>query len=322
MAPSLIKHDRDVMFLSQVQVPQKFYQRLSFGMSLLDEAFGGSDFPGVVRGSQIFFTGTPGAGKSTLVLQMAELLSRLGERVLYNIGEETRVQVKMRADRLGLIGSFAISQVQDVEQLIKTCEEQNVTVLFQDSLQTLRDGQLEGPSRLKSVIKKLQAWKEKSETTLFVVGHVTKGGTFAGPNELLHDVDAHVHLTVGTGGTRQLELKKNRMGPASIPLELGMGPAGLKFDRPATEVDDEDPRTSVGDKKAERRQKVIDIIRQEMLEGRPVSAYCSDRFTIGCSGSFWRGMLGLTVKELEQEGKNVVSFTKNGRAHFVVKEKV
>src|SRR6185295_4166137 len=84
--------------LKDVHVPAKFYSRLSFGDKTLDRAFGTPDMPGVLKGSTVLFTGAPGAGKSTICLQMADLMQRFGGcNVLYNIGEENEAMVKMRA---------------------------------------------------------------------------------------------------------------------------------------------------------------------------------------------------------------------------------
>jgi DNA repair protein RadA/Sms len=320
----LISKNDKVEILKDIVVPKKFYNRIDLGVPILNEVFGGQDMPGILPGCSFLFTGTPGAGKSTMALQLADLMTKnAGRNVLYNIGEENRYMVKMRADRLGLAGAFCITQIEEVDELIKFCEESGVEVLFQDSLQTLRDGGLGGSALLKSVTKKLQSWKEKSDVTIFLIGHSTKGGQFAGPNEIKHDVDAHAHLKLDpNSGNRAFELQKNRFGPAAIPYEFSISSSGLDFQQMKVQEDDEDPANPGANvsRAADRRERICKLIKEKLLAGEKVSGYCFERFEVECSGGFWRGMLSRACKELQNEGHKVEEVRVDGRVHNYVKE--
>lgn len=317
----LISKNAKVEVLKDIVVPPKFYQRIDMGVPILNEIFGGQEMPGILPGTTFLFTGTPGAGKSTMALQLADLLSKnAGRNVLYNIGEENRYMIKMRADRLGITGNFCINQIEQVDELIKFCDDNGVEVLFQDSLQSLRDGELEGNALLKSVVKKLQSWKETSDVTMFIIGHVTKGGIFAGPNELKHDVDAHAHLKNNPdSGNRVFELQKNRFGPACTPYEFSISAQGLDFQQLKPETDDEVAQVAGSSRTADRRERIMKLIKERLLAGEKISGYCFERLNVECSGGFWRGMLARACKELQNEGKTVEETRVDGRLHNFVK---
>jgi predicted ATP-dependent serine protease len=320
----LIKKNDKVEVLKDIVVPKKFYSRIDLGVNILNEVFGGQEMPGMMPGASVLFTGTPGAGKSTMALQLADLLAKnAGRNVLYNIGEENRYMVKMRADRLGLAGGFCLTQIEEVDDLMKFCEDNGVEVLFQDSLQMLRDGELSGDKLLKAVCKKLQAWKENSGVTIILIGHSTKGGQFAGPNEIKHDVDVHAHLKLNTdSGNRVFELQKNRFGPGAIPYEFSISSSGLDFQQMKVS-DDEDPNnpSAPTSRAADRRGRVVELIKEKMLAGEQVSGYCFERFEVEVSGGFWRGMLARACKELQAEGHTVGETRIDGRLHNFVKGK-
>src|SRR5512137_2289661 len=129
----LVDHSSQIKTLKDIKVPDTFFRRMKMEVPVLDELFGGPDFPGILPGSSILFTGMPGAGKSTAALQFGDLIQRnAGRNILYNIGEENKFMIKMRADRLGIDGNFCISLFEDVNDLLAFCEKTGVEVLFQD----------------------------------------------------------------------------------------------------------------------------------------------------------------------------------------------
>lgn len=320
----VIEKNTTTEILKDIVVPKKFYNRIDVGVSILNEVFGGQEMPGIMPGSTYLFTGTPGAGKSTMALQLADLMSKhAGRNVLFNAGEENRFMVKMRADRLGLAGQFCLSQITEVDDLIKHCEELGVEILFQDSIQTLTDGNLFGDRLLTSVVDKLQLWKERSDTTIFMIGHSTKGGIFAGPNTIKHATDAHAHLSLDKeSGNRVFQLEKNRFGPASIPYEFSIGSSGLDFQQmKIVEEGDGEGNPSAGNSRAsDRRGKIVSLIKEKMIAGDKISGYCFERLDVDCSGGFWRGMLARAVKELGAEGHKVGEERINGRLHNYVEK--
>ncbi len=315
---SLLQKNTKIEMLSDVVVPKKFYERIDLGKQILNEVFGGADMPGIQPGAAILFTGTAGAGKSTMALQVADLLAAAGLSVLYNVGEENRYMVKMRADRLRLSGKFAISQIEEVDDLIKYVKDNSIDVLFNDSLQTLKDGDLEGNARLKSVAKKLIAFREEATdvtVTMFIVGHVTKAGVFAGPNEIKHDVDAHAHLKISPNGNRIFELTKNRFGPACIPYEFSIGANGLDFQQATQIEDEENPTNQVGGRQKAKREQVKALIIEKLLAGEKISGYDFDKYQVECSGGYWRGMLSAACTALSARGHVIGETRIDGRTH-------
>lgn len=292
--------------LKDIKVPEKYYRRLDLGVPILNEIFGGQENPGIFPGGTYMFTGGPGAGKSTMCLQLADLFqSFAGRNTVYNIGEENKYSIKVRAERLGSIkGEFSITQFEEVDHLLKYCRENGVEVLFQDSLQTLRHKDLRGGELLKVVTKKLHAFCKENDVTLILVGHCTKNGKFAGPNEVKHDVDGHIHMKLNPEtGNRVFELEKNRHGPALIPYEFVLSSTGLDFHQ-VTMTTQEGNDVGVS-KAAERRDNIKGLIKEKLVGGEHISGYCYERFGVDCSGGFWRGMLARAVKELRTEGYDI-----------------
>lgn len=327
----LVAHSSGVKLLREIRVPPKFYVRMKMEVQVLDELFGGQEWPGIMPGTSFLFTGSPGAGKSTAGLQFADLLQKnAGRNILYNVGEENEYMVKMRADRLGVAGEFGISVIEDCDELIKTCRETGVEVLFQDSLQTLRLKKHEalGMSkleRMKQVAKRLHKFAHDEDVNVWIIGHITKGGEFAGPMEIKHDVDIHAHIRLNPETmAREFMLTKNRFGPAGIPYECNLSAKGLDFAAMA-EVPAAPPSGS-GGKAGERREAVRKLIKEAMLKGDKVSGYSaadypdpfSKKMGVDCSGGFWRAMLEKVVSELRAESHVVVEATVSGRRHFYV----
>lgn len=322
-ALTLVKSDGKLEVLRELEVPKKFFNRMKFGVQVLDEIFGGAEMPGVLPGCSLLFTGSPGAGKSTMALQLADLLQKnAGRNVVYNLGEENKYMVKMRADRIGIQGDFGLSSFDQVDELVEFCRRTGVEVLFQDSIQSLHDGDLRGPALLKSITKKLAKLAESDGVTVFAIGHVTKGGGFAGPQELAHDVDACIHLRLNKDtGNRVFEFTKNRFGPAGMPYEFVMSAAGLDFQPVRVEEEETVSGRQAGGKLAQRRDAVLDLIKEKLLEGERISGYCFERFEVDCSGGFWRGMLARAVRELQAEGHTVLEKVIDRRAHSYVERK-
>lgn len=308
----LVKHSNNVEVLREIKVPDKFFKRLIFGVTVLDEIFGGPDFPGLLPGASILFTGMPGAGKSTAALQLADLLQRnAGRNILYNVGEENEYMVKLRADRLGIDGNFCLSKFELIDDLIKYCKDTGVEVLFQDSLQSLRMGDLSGKNLLRAVGKRLHQMAKDEDITIFAIGHITKGGDFAGPMELKHDLDVHTHIRLNPETmSRELMLTKNRFGPAGIPYECNLTSKGLDFQNATLVEKKEDEENHPGGKAGERREAILKLITEKLLAHEKISGYCFTRFEdpiskkmgVECSGGFWRIMVERARRALEAEG--------------------
>jgi DNA repair protein RadA/Sms len=189
-------------------------QRISTGLNEFDFVLGG----GVVPGSMVLVGGEPGIGKSTILLQMAAQLEGAGVRTLYCSGEESPLQVKLRADRLGgNAGDVELFGETLLETILATGAERAPQVMIVDSIQTVFTGDLEGApgnvGQVRECAARLMRFAKESGTAVFVVGHVTKGGGIAGPKTLEHIVDTVLYFE-GEGALdhRILRATKNRFG--------------------------------------------------------------------------------------------------------------
>ena len=189
-------------------------QRISTGLNEFDFVLGG----GVVPGSMVLVGGEPGIGKSTILLQMAAQLEATGVRTLYCSGEESPLQVKLRADRLGgHAGDVELFGETLLETILATGAERAPQVMIVDSIQTVFTGDLEGApgnvGQVRECAARLMRFAKESGTAAFVVGHVTKGGGIAGPKTLEHIVDTVLYFE-GDGALdhRILRATKNRFG--------------------------------------------------------------------------------------------------------------
>lgn len=314
MKLSLVKADGVSETLADVPVPEKFYNRLSTGIPAIDLVFGGEEMPGILPGSCTLFTGTPGAGKSTMSLQLADALQRVaGQRVLYNANEESKAMLKMAADRIGIRGQFQVSQKDQVDALIAYVLEAGIQVLIQDSLQTLDDGDLHGFRLWQTVMRKLVRLSKDHDVTVITIGQVTKGGTFAGPQALAHEADVDARLTKDKeSGNRILCIEKNRFGPAGIPFEFVLTGHGLDF----RAVQQAEQGQAAKPKREERKDAIKAAIQAELVKGELLSAYDYERLGGGCSGGLFRNLLFETCQAMAREGHNIMETKVEGRLHY------
>ncbi len=188
--------------------------RLRTGLAEFDFVLGG----GIVPGSMVLVGGEPGIGKSTILLQVAAQLQAAGVRTLYVSGEESPLQVKLRADRLGgSSGDVELLGETLLETILATAADRTPTVMIVDSIQTVFTGDLEGApgnvGQVRECAARLMRFAKESGIAVFVVGHVTKGGGIAGPKTLEHIVDTVLYFEgEGTLDHRVLRATKNRFG--------------------------------------------------------------------------------------------------------------
>lgn len=189
-------------------------RRWKSGIDELDFVLGG----GIVPGSMVLIGGEPGIGKSTLLLQVAARLQQAGLSTLYVSGEESALQVKLRADRLGEpAGDVELITETLLETILATGAAKAPQAMFVDSIQTIFTSDLEGApgnvGQVRECAARLMRFAKDSGTAVFVVGHVTKGGGIAGPKTLEHIVDTVLYFE-GDGSLDQriLRATKNRFG--------------------------------------------------------------------------------------------------------------
>ena len=202
-------------------IPDESSERRSCGIGELDRVLGG----GLVAGSLVLVGGDPGIGKSTLLTQVCANLADAGETVLYVSGEESARQIKMRANRLGASGAgFYVLSENDVNGVSKRMEQLSPSVMVIDSIQTMYLPEIASApgsvSQVRECASLLMRLAKNSSCSVFLVGHVTKEGSIAGPRILEHMVDAVLYFE----GDRQhqyrlLRAVKNRFGSVN---ELGM----------------------------------------------------------------------------------------------------
>ncbi|MBE8219885.1 MAG: DNA repair protein RadA [Alphaproteobacteria bacterium] len=191
-------------------------QRTSTGIAELDRVLGG----GTAQGATILIGGDPGVGKSTLLLQTAAGLANKGRNVIYITGEESPAQVRLRAMRLQLANApVKIATETNVANICKTIAKEKPNLLVIDSIQTMWSPALESApgtvSQLRLATQDLIHAAKANNTTLILVGHVTKDGQIAGPRVLEHMVDTVIYFESERGDhLRILRTVKNRFGAA------------------------------------------------------------------------------------------------------------
>ena len=191
------------------------------GIAELDRVLGG----GVVAGSLILLGGDPGIGKSTLALQLAARMGTVRSPVLYCAGEESAVQVAMRAQRLGCrLPSVAVLAETELEAVVAAVESSRPPLAIVDSVQTVNAPDAAGtpgsPAQVREAVARLLTVAKQTGVPIVLVGHVTKEGAIAGPRTLEHMVDVVLYLEGERHGEhRLLRGVKNRFGSTG---ELGL----------------------------------------------------------------------------------------------------
>ena len=203
------------------------------GLNEFDRVIGG----GFVPGSAILLGGDPGIGKSTILMQAAAALSARGKRVVYISGEEAIAQLRMRAARLGLSDApVQLGAETNVEDIIATLKSEqsdgHVDLVIIDSIQTVWSPVIESApgtvSQVRASAQDLIHYAKSADTSLVLVGHVTKEGQIAGPRVLEHMVDTVIYFEGDRGHHfRILRAVKNRFGPTDEIGVFEMRGAGL-----------------------------------------------------------------------------------------------
>ena len=200
------------------------------GIGEFDRVLGG----GVIPGSLILIGGDPGIGKTTLLLQALPRLGLPDEQLLYVSGEESPRQIKMRGERLGVAHrNLLILAETSLEQMLKAIQEIQPAAVVVDSIQTVYTEQLTSApgsiSQVQEVAGQLMWFAKRSNTPVFIIGHVTKEGAIAGPRLLEHIVDTVLYFEGDKGHSfRILRAVKNRFGSTNEIGVFEMKETGLE----------------------------------------------------------------------------------------------
>ncbi|WP_298441346.1 DNA repair protein RadA [uncultured Ferrimonas sp.] len=219
--------DSKVQTLNEIDLSE--LPRFASGYSELDRVLGG----GIVPGSAILIGGSPGAGKSTLLLQvMCQLSQQMG--ALYVTGEESLQQVAMRANRLSLpTDKLKMLSETSVEQLCLIAEKERPAIMVIDSIQVMHMADVQSApgsvAQVRESAAYLTRFAKQNNVAIFMVGHVTKDGSLAGPKVLEHCIDCSVLLDGNTDSRyRTMRSHKNRFGAVNELGVFAMTGTGLK----------------------------------------------------------------------------------------------
>lgn len=202
-------------------VPPQTETRISCGIAEFDRVLGG----GIVPGSLVLIGGDPGIGKSTLLLQAMDRLAATAGEVLYVSGEESASQTRLRGERLGAANKLLMVLAENsLEAIIDHAKTMKPKVMVVDSIQTVWTSALESApgsvSQVRECAGRLMMLAKNSGITVFMVGHVTKDGSLAGPRVLEHIVDTVLYFEGdGSHPFRILRAVKNRFGSTN---EIGV----------------------------------------------------------------------------------------------------
>lgn len=205
-------------------------ERLKTRIGEFDRVLGG----GIVAGSIVLIGGDPGIGKSTLLLQVSDRLSREDQKVLYVSGEESPRQTKIRGERLGIrASSLLVLSETSLEAIFEELQKLKPSVLIVDSIQAVFTAELQSApgsiSQVRESSARLMQLAKGTGIPIFLIGHVTKEGAIAGPRVVEHMVDTVLYFEGGASHPyRILRAVKNRFGPTNEIGVFEMKESGLE----------------------------------------------------------------------------------------------
>ena len=208
----------EIIDFSEIKIEKE--QRLTTNIDEFDRVMGG----GIVPGSLVLLSGEPGIGKSTIVAQVANIISQKKD-VFYISGEESSVQIKSRFARLNVdIKKISFITEVNVEKIISSLEKYKPSLIIIDSIQTIHsfetDSEIGSITQIRACTAKLLEIAKRLDIAMILVGHITKDGVLAGPKSLEHLVDTVIYLeTESVHNFRILRATKNRFGSVN---EIGI----------------------------------------------------------------------------------------------------
>lgn len=221
---------REVKPIKYGEIESQEAARTDSGIDEFNRVLGG----GIVAGSLVLIGGSPGIGKSTLVIQTADQLTKQGLKVLYISGEESETQIKMRGERLGIDAEnlFLLPET-NLENILAETDKMKPDIVIVDSIQTVFSEKIESAagsvSQVREVAGQFMIFAKGTHTPVFLIGHVTKEGSIAGPKALEHIVDTVLYFEGDRHHNhRIIRATKNRFGAANEIGIFEMTNEGLK----------------------------------------------------------------------------------------------
>lgn len=234
-----IKHNRtptkrgigntDIKPVSLVNIKISSIERISTGFVEIDRVLGG----GIVPGALMLLGGDPGIGKSTLLLQVSQKVADTGGTVLYASGEESQLQLKLRAERLHINSpGLHVMADTDLDHILEETLAHHPALMIIDSIQTMYTSDIDGApgsvSQVRECTSRLLRFAKEQNIPILIIGHVTKEGNIAGPRMLEHMVDVVLYFE----GERSYQFRilrsiKNRFGSTSESGIFAMVEEGL-----------------------------------------------------------------------------------------------
>jgi len=238
--------------VSDIEIPDIFYRRYKSGILVMDELFG----EGILPGSSVTMCAAAGCGKTTLLLQLLEGLSRNGYNVGYSSGEENTYQLAFTCDRIG-VKKVAVANMTDIDELVDAMDDLDVLVV--DSFQALTTTKKMNSRALeKYAVSKLTRAAKDKECTVFFIMHLTKDGKLKGGTIVPHTVDVNMNIEIDgeiDDNARKIFFTKNRFGPLN-ELTLFIGANGYDFSTPIVV----EPETKAKSKKSKKKDELDTIL--------------------------------------------------------------
>ena len=236
--------------VSAIDIPDRFYNRMSTGVAELDGLFGG----GILPGSTFTLTAAPGTGKTTFFLQLLENMSKLGYNCGFATGEEDINQIAFTCKRLG-VHEVPVCNETNIDEICKLTEELDVLVI--DSFPCLTTNKsLTAHKKEAYMVQRIIDAAERNECVVGIVLHITKSGKYKGSTLIPHAVSANFQLDRDDDDSqiRIFSAQKNRYG-CTENLAIGFGSKGFNF-KEISKVD----QSSKKDTKADRKSEQLDAI--------------------------------------------------------------
>ena len=212
------------------EISENEFEKIKTGINEFDNLIGG----GIVKGSLTLLGGSPGIGKSTLILQIAKELGNINKKVLYVSGEESLSQIKLRANRIGKFSdSVKFVSETSINKIIKLALNTNPDLLIIDSIQTMSsDAEDKTPgsiTQVKIATSNFFRLSKEYNISTIIIGHITKDGAVAGPKLMEHMVDTVLYFEDDAlKNLRILRCRKNRFGSSDELAVFEMDTNGLK----------------------------------------------------------------------------------------------